>query len=234
MSHFEHGGRSRRVHAHADRDPLDELDALHDELHGGHSSVPADSYVDVEESPLRKSTGASPRDGHPYWLEEGHDAGSRRPNVNPRGLSRPTLGQSALARLRTAVPYLSPTFSCTDDDAELLLAYVAPNTQTANGSALEDKVTQLECEVKHLTSRLQKRTEEATRLKDDVAEARHKQRAVEAQSKQTANVLGQRREETRKQLLAEESRNSKLQFQNRTLQAEVDKLKERVHQLLSR
>ena len=147
--------------------------------------------------------------------------------------ARPALGTPATERLRATVPYLSPEFRCSDDDAELLLAYVQP-AAAPSSATVEDKVVQLECDVKQLTSRLQRRTEEAARLKDDVAEARQKQRAVEAQSKQTASVLGQRREETRKQLLAEESRNSKLQFQNRTLQAEVDKLKDRVHQLLSR
>ena len=95
-------------------------------------------------------------------------------------------------------------------------------------------MAQLEADVKQLTIRLEKRMEEIAKLKDDVAEARGKQRAVEAQSKQTSNVLSQRREEVRKQLLAEESRNAKLQFQNKTLQGELEKMKDRLHQVLSR
>merc|ERR1711964_358888 len=153
--------------------------------------------------------GASPRDGHPYWIEEG--AGGTPPVVreqtayHQRSALRPNLGESALGRLREAVPYLSPSFACSNDDAELLLAYVTPAGHGKSTDALEDKISQLECDVKQLTSRLQRRTEETSRLKDDVAEARQKQRAIESQSKQTASVHGQRREETRKQLLAEES-----------------------------
>lgn len=221
-----------------------DLDAIESELQAANrvaAQESTDGYVDVDTSPRSARASASPRHGHPYWIEG--DAQTEQPtrgfqessSATRRGYMRAPAGESAVARLRAAVPYLSPSFTCSDDDAELMLTYVVPAShQQPNASALEDKVVQLECDVKLLTGRLQRRTDEVARLKDDVAEARQKQRAVEAQSKQTATVLGQRREETRKQLLSEESRNSKLQFQNRTLHAEVEKLKERVHQLLSR
>jgi hypothetical protein len=232
-----------------DQDRIDEIEQLQRQVRAmqvqgvGPSRSPprlnADDYIDVagtphaEQKPPRATS--SPRHGHPYWIEE---------DAAPVTFSapRPTQiavrhAESSLHLLKSTLPYLSPEFTCSNDDAELLLTYVTSSARPVLGSSsstLEDKVIELECEVKQLTQRLQKRTEEVDRMKDEVAEAKQKMRATETQAKQTANVLSQRREETRKQLLVEESRNSKLQFQNKGLQQEVDKLKERVHQLLSR
>ena len=206
----------------------------------------------------------SPRNGHPYWLEpppESDDEGQRRrhrdshsPPSNDGGRGSrfrafaeldnyadfrnvPSTPATFLNRLRAAVPYLSPEFTCSENDAEMLLNFTCTGARgmpLATSSGTEDKLAQLESDVRLLTQKLERRTDEVSRLKDEVADARGKQRAVEAQSKQSQSVLSQRREEVRKQLIAEESRNSKLQFQNKTLLQEVDKLKERLHQALSR
>jgi hypothetical protein len=248
----------------SDRGRLDELDAIQSQLrrHRSTSRSPPrepvyvdrkpDEYIDIPTSPApppekerrsqgqRMASSGSPRNGHPYWLDPAVDELSPpAASATRASAAGPAAGgvlASAAAQLRAKLPYLSPGFQCGEDDAEVLLLYLHHGASSAVGSsnALEEKMAQLECEVKTLTQRLQKRTDEISRLKDEVAEAKQKQRAVEAQAKTTANVLSQRREETRKQLVMEETRNAKLQFQNKTLTTEVEKLKERVHQLLSR
>lgn len=179
--------------------------------------------IDVPPSPHRLSTksnassGASPPHRHRYCIDavpDSHEA-------------------VATTQLRMLVPTLSDAFRCSNTDANMLLAAVTATSRCESRDRSED-VLRLEGEVKHLSQRLERRADEIARLKDEAAESKQKLRAVEAQTKQSMTVLSQRREETRKQLLIEESKNSKLHFQVKTLQAEVDKLKARLHQALSR
>jgi hypothetical protein len=143
-----------------------------------------------------------------------------------------------LDELRTHVPFISQGFQSSDDDIVAILTALSAargtgySTSAASAEGHSNKVAELEAEVKQLTTRLQRRTEEVERLRDDLGEARSRAKAVEEQSRMKANVLSLRREETKKHLLTEESRTAKLQHQNKLLQQEVDRLKGRVHDLM--
>lgn len=187
-------------------------------------------YVDVEADAMnngyRDSIVGSAPHAHPYWLHETAESNERYGAAGE--------DVTSVMRLRAALPFLSNSFRCSEDDASVLLSFVcrADDHTGASADVLQDRIVQLQCDVKTQAQKLERRNDDVARLKDEVAEARQKQKAVEAQARQTATVLSQRREETRKQLLLEESKNAKLQFQIKTLQAEVDRLKEKVHHLL--
>jgi hypothetical protein len=213
-------------------------------------------YVEVEgrsPQPLLHYAAASPhmspaavaRSPHPYCIGDEPAAAASRTHHSaydaapayaaPAYTAPPVQQPPPLEVLRGAVPFLSPGFSCGAEDAALLLDYIAAAAAAPAGGrqeALEDKVVKLEADAKALTQRLQRRTDEAEHLKDVVADARGKQAAVERETKAASKAVAQRRDDIRKQLLMEESRTSKLQFQNKTLLAEIDKLKARVHQQL--
>lgn len=129
---------------------------------------------------------------------------------------------------------------CSSGDAELILTAIAassPLTGSARSqlvSDLEEQINKLTFDHRNTLQRLERRDDEIARLKSEVGEARQRLQAVEAQSKSTIQGLSQRREEVRKQLLTEEGRNAKLQFQVKTLQQEAEKLKERIHELIRR
>ena len=126
---------------------------------------------------------------------------------------------------------LSPSFRCSSDDAEILLSLLA---HTDGDGLAAERLEQLEGQVKHLSQRLRRADADIERVKNELSDARAKQAAVETQSKTNMKLASQRREESRKLLLVEEGRAAKLEFQNRTLASEVEKLKARVHQLLSK
>ena len=67
------------------------------------------------------------------------------------------------------------------------------------------------------------------RLKDDVADARSRYKALEERFRKSTQQASMRKEETRKQLILEENKVSKLTSQNRNLQMEVDRLKRMLH-----
>jgi hypothetical protein len=146
--------------------------------------------------------------------------------------------QTALDELLHVAPTLSHDFHCSEEDALVLVALVTAASNHRGTSAdvgrLEDKVITLESEGKLLRQRLERRDEEVDRLKDDLENARGKVAAIENQAKQTIALVSQKRDEVRRQLINEESRTMKLQKQCKTLEAEVDRLKARLHALMQK
>lgn len=161
-----------------------------------------------QESPPRFTDGAS-----------GHTAGT-------------TTSAASMSELRMYAPMLSKGFACSNEDAMALMYQLSRGASSDEFGRMEDQLSKLEAENRSLTKRLESRTDEVSRVRDDLAEARGKLKAIDAQTKQTVSVLSLRRDEMRKQLLQEEGRTSKVQMQNKMLQQEVDKLKLRVHSLL--
>ena len=146
--------------------------------------------------------------------------------------------RSSLDELFATVPGLASDFHCSDEDATILLALVSAAANHRGSSAdigrLEDKVLTLESEAKMLRQRLERRTEEAEKLKDELEGARGKISAVEQQARQTVALLSQKRDEVRRQLINEESRTAKLQKQNKNLENEIERLKSRLHAAMQR
>jgi hypothetical protein len=101
-------------------------------------------------------------------------------------------------------------------------------------AAAEDRVAIVEGQLRQLQQKFDRRDAEADRLQADVAEARGRLLAVEAQARRQLESNAARREESRKQLLLEESKVEKLTRNNRTLEAELEKLKLRLHQALGK
>ena len=121
----------------------------------------------------------------------------------------------------------------------VLLAALSRSSYSHGGGGgsvghLEDRLSIVEAENRALISRLEARTEECDKIKDDLGEARQKLRAVQQQAQQSSQLLSQRRDEVRKQLILEEGRTQKLQQQNKVLAQELDKMKQRVHSLMQR
>ena len=142
------------------------------------------------------------------------------------------------AELRYWLPELSPSFACSPDDCVLLLQAVRRECAWGQGrigdaqrlaEADAQRLADAELENKLLHAKLERKEGEIDKLKGDVGEARQRLLAAEAQSKQSMAVLSHKREECRKQLLLEEGKNTKLSFQVKTLQTEIDRLKQRLH-----
>lgn len=136
--------------------------------------------------------------------------------------------------VRARVPFLSSAFNCSDDDAGLILSMLSTSAAPARGGCpdVEERLSVTMAEKKAVELRLEKRNEDVERLKDELADAKQKLRAVQQQATQSSQLLSQKREEIRKQLLLEEGRTQKLQHENKLLHQELDKLKSRVHQLM--
>lgn len=138
---------------------------------------------------------------------------------------------SITEELHLFLPQLSAGFQCSSDDAATIATAIIrsrSHMDSAGGSdicRLEEKVQQLECDLKVMSAKLERREDDGNKLRDEVGEARQKLRAMENSSRQQCSLLSQRREEVRKQLLCEESRTQKLTVQNKQLQQEVDRLK---------
>jgi HAMP domain-containing protein len=136
--------------------------------------------------------------------------------------------------LRARVPFLSPQFACSDDDASLIMSMLSTAAAPSRGSLpdSEERLLLLAADKRALEQRLERRSDELERLKDELGDAKHKLRAVQQQATQSAQLMSQKREEIRKQLLLEEGRSQKLQHENKLLHQELDKLKGRVHHLM--
>ena len=101
-----------------------------------------------------------------------------------------------------------------------------------NSEALDDYITRLESDLKHTRQQLNREQEHNGRLKDELEGAKQRTEAKDLDARRKMQLASQRREESRKLLLAEESRVSKLEKQNKMLASENDKLKQKVHTLL--
>lgn len=155
-----------------------------------------------------------------------------------------TASASYLLQLKEFIPFLSRGFSCSEDDARTILSYCqdSQHHQQSNNSfelgnnnhRLQDldKITTLEGQINSLTQRLERKDFDIEKLRDDVGESRSRYRALEERFRNSNHQNGQRREETRKQLILEESKVSKLTHQNKSLQMEVDRLKRLLHDSL--
>jgi hypothetical protein len=140
----------------------------------------------------------------------------------------------AVEELRARVPFLSSNFHCTDDDASLIISMLSTAAASSRGIQpnVEEKLMVVSAEKRMIEERLDRRNEDVERLKDELAEAKQKLRAVQQQAVNSSQLLSQKREEIRKQLLLEEGRTQKLQHENKLLTQEMDKLKSRLHHLL--
>jgi outer membrane murein-binding lipoprotein Lpp len=137
--------------------------------------------------------------------------------------------EAAFYELRTLVPHLSPSFACSYSDAVILIAAIRNGGgASSERQSLADKCQSLETEKRQLEQRLERSRAECDALHDDVAAAKVKLKAVQEESRGSATVLAQRREEMRKQLLLEETRSEKLKLRNKKLELENDALKERI------
>lgn len=198
-----------------------------------------DDIVAFKPSGHRRRDSSAPHTGGPQSRVTHPSLPTSPPSDNSHA---GTLGY-IMNELRTHCPLLSSAFTCSADDAVILLNAISSasrsdmrnaqygqpaNEHAAYVSTLEDKCVALEAEVRSLTTRLERRVEECDKLRDDVGEARQRARAIETSAKQQQGMLAQRREEMRKQLLTEEGRTSKLTHQNKLLQQELDKLKIRL------
>lgn len=202
---------------------------------GWHDGTPSGSRR--REGPLPRERAAPPPqyldDDEPLRFTPASSSSRQTPSASPPA-------DSALEALYHILPHLSPAFRCSDADAMVLLAAVGNGGGGSGGGAagvygglhvghLEDRLSIVEAENRALMARLEGRTDECDKLKDDLGEARQKLRAVQQQATQSGQLLSQRREEVRKQLILEEGRTAKLQQQNKVLTQEVEKLKQRLH-----
>lgn len=158
--------------------------------------------------------------------------------------------EEVMYELHSLVPHLSTSFSCSARDALLFIMSIrsggstdGSTTKNSSGVAggmssgppaphkvttLLDRVNLLEAEKRGLEQRLQSRVTECELLKDELASVKQRLQAVQQQSLQTQTTLSQRREETRRQLMLEETRGEKMRVRNRKLEAEVEQLKDRL------
>jgi hypothetical protein len=186
-----------------------------------------------------------------HFYDDEHSSRFDEPQAVPAGASSSNRDiqlpvESALEALFQLLPHLSASFRCSDADAMVLLGAVSNASAGGGGGGyghsagashvghLEDRLSIVEAENRALMARLEGRTDECDKLKDDLGEARQKLRAVQQQTAQSAQLLSQRRDEVRKQLLLEEGRTQKLQQQNKLLTQEIDKLKQRLHTAMQR
>eukprot|EP00760_Papus_ankaliazontas_P005629 PhM_4_TR12681/c0_g1_i1/m.17149 len=99
---------------------------------------------------------------------------------------------------------------------------------------MEEKMARLESDIATLKQRLEKKSDEVDRLKGQVTEARNREDATAHAHKDSIKVVSLRCEQLRKQLLNEESRNSKLEQKERVMVQEIDRLKQQLHKALMR
>ncbi|CUI15251.1 Hypothetical protein, putative [Bodo saltans] len=136
--------------------------------------------------------------------------------------------------LRARIPFLSSEFTCSDDDASLIMSMLSTAAAPSRGSLpdAEEKLQMLAAEKRIVEQRLDRKSDDVERLKDELGDAKQKLRAIQQQATQSAQLFSQKREEIRKQLLLEEGRTQKLQHENKLLTQELDKMKGKVHHLM--
>ncbi|CBH15480.1 uncharacterized protein TEOVI_000738200 [Trypanosoma equiperdum] len=136
--------------------------------------------------------------------------------------------------LRELVPHLSPGFDCCSADALLLLSAIRNGSHGRGCESWEDRLAVVKAEKRSLHHQLEKKAQECEELKNAVAEMKQRLKAERQEALSSVNVLSQRREQVRKQLLLEESRSQKLQVRNGQLESELERLKDMLHSCMRR
>ena len=171
----------------------------------------------------------------------------REPFLGTKGVDR--IFAADMDEIHRMVPGLSAALSCSPEDAFLLRSALmqaqrvidrqAPSSFHRPSSislpdieSLNATIARLESDNVSLRARLEKKAEEIDKLKEQVAEARGREEATVAAHRNSIRALSLRAEGMKKQLLQEESRNSKLEHRERTLSLEVERLKIQCHKAL--
>nr|CCC93621.1 conserved hypothetical protein [Trypanosoma congolense IL3000] len=136
--------------------------------------------------------------------------------------------------LRELVPHLSPSFDCSEDDAILLLSAIRRGSVGQGSDTWEERLAVERSEKKALLHQLERKSQECEEQKNIVADLRQRLNALREEAHSSANILSQRREQVRRQLLLEESRSQKLQVRNGQLEQELGRLKDMLHSRMRR